>query len=149
MDDLTNLFIKKISTLEDTISKGADITAIKDEVIKLRNWLASDRFIQQHKTCQAFLTYLWRHDGRYKARRGFVSFIKCKLGFADINVTEATIDGQKVRFEKYLPWSLSYGSCSQKKHQRFLNDLKQYALDKYHVDFDGWLNEYSAFPELV
>jgi len=149
MDDLTTLFIKKVSDLERCISSGNNIQDIHQSVIELRNWLASDRYIKQHRTCQAFLTYLWRTDAQFSSREGFVSWVKCKVGFADINVSEAVIEGQKVVFKKFLPWSLSFGSCSQKRHNEFLNKLKDFAESKYKINFDDWLEEYETNPELI
>ena len=124
------------------IRKGADDSDFL--ISELEEWLASNRYITQHRTAQAFLTYLWQHDGNFKDRTGFVSWVKCTIGFADINTTEAMIQGEKVIFKKFLPWSLSFGSCSQKKHQLFFDKLKNFANTKYKIDFDLWLNEYET-----
>jgi thiaminase len=146
-DDLTALFLKKVIKLEQNVA--GDVLNCMQYITELRQWLVSDRYITQHKTCQAFMTYLFNQSEGFKNRDAYVSWLKCKVGFADIQTTEAVIDAQKVIFKKYLPWSLSFGSCSQKDHAKFLEDIKQFAMRKYKIDFDKWLEEYTLNPELV
>jgi len=148
-DDNTSLFLKKVIDLETKVKEGYLIDDAIQGIEALKEWLVSNRYIVQHRTAQAFLTYLWQHDGNYQDRNGFVSWVKCKLKFADINVTETVINGEKVIFKKFLPWSLSFGSCTQKKHQDFFNKLQSFANAKYQIDFDKWLSEYETNPHLI
>ena len=99
---------------------------------------------------QSLLTFLFKSYGDdYKNRDGFVSGLKCKVGFATVNITKAKIKGQIVYFKKIMPWSLSFGSCSQKKHHKFLEDLKAYILGRWQFDFDELKKEWELNEHLI
>lgn len=144
-DSLIPKFMQKLVELEKYIQNSKnDRKDIVQRVRKIQEWLASDRSLQQHRCCQSFLTYLYQsHGDKFKSRDGFISWLKCIIGFADIKVTKTKIKGETVIFKKYLPHSLSFGSCSQKKHQKFLDDLKNYAEYKWGINFDLWYEQWS------
>lgn len=144
-DSIIPAFLKKLSELIKFIKQNENTRQdIINKMINLQTWLVNNRSLQEHKCCQAFLTYLWQSYGKnYKSRKGFVTWIKCNLRFADIKITKAIIEGQKVIFQKFLLHSLSFGSCSQKTHHKFFNDLKEYALQKWKIDFELWYKEWS------
>lgn len=139
-DSLIPKFISKLAELgkfsQDKKNSRKDIFK---KIMDLQQWLAFDRSIQQHRCCQAFMTFLFQSYGeKYKSREGFVSGLKCKIGFASMETTKAIIEGQTVIFKKYMPHSLSFGACTQKRHQEFFDALKEYALERWGCDFDLW-----------
>jgi hypothetical protein len=143
-DTLIPLFLNKLSELDKIISNEKnDRKVIQDQIAKLQQWLAGDRSIQEHKCCQAFLTYLFNSYGdKYKSREGFVCDIKCKLHFADIKITKSVINGEKIIFKKYNIHSLAFPACSQKKHHDFFIALQDFAFKKWGVDFEKWYAEW-------
>jgi len=141
-DSLIPLMIKKVSHLQHVFSD--DVLKAGAEIDKLLNWLLSDRSLQAHRACQAFMTYLYSVSEGFKSRDGFVTWIKCNCKFAEINITRANIEGKDIEFQKYVPHSLSFGTCSQKSHNEFFDELKKFAMRKYKVNFDDWFNHWSA-----
>ncbi len=150
-DSLIPKFLQKLSDLDKFVGKEKnDKNSIQVQIRKLQQWLVDDRSLLEHRCCQSFLTYLWQSHGKdYKDRRGFVSGMKCKLKFADIVITKTTIDGVRVEFQKFLPWSLSFGSCSQKLHHKFFNDLQEFAERVYKIDFNKWKKEWESNEHLL
>lgn len=135
-NDILPVILKKLKILRANFSLG--------ELDKIIEWLLSDRKIQQHRAMQAFITYLYQSYGDdYEDREMFVDHIKYKLGYCVRKVTDAHIQGERVRFVKYKPKSLSFASCSQKVHHEFAERLKEYALNEYGVVFEEWLKEWN------
>lgn len=151
MDDLTSLFLKKVTELEKFVKQNKnDRSSIIGEIFKIQKWLAGDRSIQQHRCCQAFLTFLYMSYGdQYENRAYFVAHVKCKLGFAKVKITKTTIEGERVTFKKFMPYSLSFPECSQKKHNEFFNKLQEYALSTWGVNFAEWHESWAGSPNLV
>ena len=126
-----------------------DRNAIIKYVTKMRTWLITNRSIQEHKLCQAFMTYLWQSYNSGEDRDDFVDNLKLMVGYCKTKVTDAEIDGQKVRFKKYKPLSLSFGNCSEKTHNKFLTKLIEFAHHKWSIDFEAWRKEYEENEHLI
>jgi hypothetical protein len=144
-DDLTSLFLKKLTELEKTADKGCREDVLS-HINKLKQWLAGDRSLQQHKCCQAYMTFLWQSYGdEYKSREGFVMRLKSMLGFADVKEKRFLArDGSKCRDRMISIKSLSFADCTQKAHQLFFDELKEYALKQWGVVFQDWYEHWSG-----
>jgi len=143
-------FLERVNKLYNFVNADKnDRKAIIQYVLKMRSWLVSDRSIQEHKLCQAYMTYLWQSYNEGEDREDFVDNIKLQVGYCKTKVTDAEIDGQKVRFKKYKPLSLSFGKCTEKTHNKFLTKLIDYASKTWSVDFEAWRKEYEEHEHLL
>lgn len=146
MDDLNSYFLKKL----DSLDKCSTYPELRKGIEGIKHWLLNGRHLKQHRTVQAFMTYLYNSYGDgFKTRKGYVSWLKCNLDFATCQTTKAIIDGETVIFKKYMVDSLSFADCTQKKHQKFFDDLQRFAMEKYKLDFNQWLVEYETNPALI
>jgi len=140
-DSNLHLLLKRLMAVEQScLGAGCPTHKLTREII---DWLCKDRSMLQHRCCQAYMTYLFQSYGDdFKTREDYTDWLKLQTGFCKRKETIATIENERVKFIKYKPMSLSFSSCSQKKHQAFFDALKQYALDAYGVNFDDWYSEY-------
>jgi hypothetical protein len=148
-DDLTTLFLQKLQKLKDDIANDA-LNPLK-YIENLEKWLAGDRSLQQHRLCQKYLTYLWQSYGEnYKSRDGFVMWIKFMLGYADIKERRFKDKaGSECRDRIISVKSLAFSACTQREHNEFFNNLKQFSLDTWGIEFDLWYEEFSTNPDLI
>lgn len=163
MSDLLPGLIKKIQELQKYVDdQKNDRKAIQGQIIKVLQWLAWDRSLIQHRCSQAFLTFLYNSYGsniienengeeikEYESRDDFIAWLKCKLKFAKIKITNATIKGEKVEFRKYMPFSLSFGKCSQAQHNDFFNKVQEFARVKWKCEFNDWFKEWERNEHLI
>ena len=132
LDQLRNLAIRESATLQ-----------VQNEIIKVIRWLTGNRSVQEHRACFAFLQYLHETDGRWPDNFPlFVDEVKISVGHCLRRVTDAVIDGQNVRFEKYITKSLAFGTCTQDEFHKFFERVKNLARDKYKVEFEMWFENY-------
>ena len=133
VDDLINAFRKKVVNVKDG----------KMSIDKLLEWVSNDRSLQQHRMCQAYITYLYQSYGK-GTKAEFVEDIKKATGFCRIKRKPIEFKGEKYMYIRCHFESLSFGSCSQKRHQEFFENLKSYANRKYGVDFEQWERYYET-----
>lgn len=148
-DDLQSYFLKKIQQLKKAAHD--DILTVMDHIEKLENWLIGNRSLQQHRLCQKYITYLWQSYGtEYKSRDGFLMRLKVVLGYADIKEKRfKDRSGRECRDRMIAVKSLSFNSCTQQQHQEFFNNLKEYALKEWGIDFESWAEYAEENPELI
>lgn len=146
MDDLLiPKFLQKLKDLEKfALNKNNDRNQIISKIVKLQNWLLTDRSLLEHQCCFTFMKYLYNsHGGTYKTFRGFRSWLQCECGMADVQITEGKIKGGiQIIFHKYLVESLAFGNCTQKKFHMFFLKLQEFALNTWGINFDEWHEAY-------
>lgn len=143
-------FLERLNKLHSFVcADGNDKKKILHEIDIIRTWLINGRSIQEHKLCQAYMTYLWMSYNSGEDRDDFIDDLKLKIGYCKTKVTDAVINGEKIRFKKYKPLSLSFGKCSEKTHNKFLTKLIDFALNTWSVDFEAWRKEYEENEHLL
>jgi hypothetical protein len=142
---MVNKILGRLRVIRQRAAKGLPVVA---DIDALGVWIAGDRSMQQHRMCQAFISYLYESYAQPKQTRElFTDWLKLKVGFCVKKTTIAEIDGQKVKLIKYRPYSLSFAECDQPKHQDFFNKIKEYAAEKWAVKFNEWEKYFNENPQ--
>uniref|UniRef100_A0A6M3LZI1 Uncharacterized protein n=1 Tax=viral metagenome TaxID=1070528 RepID=A0A6M3LZI1_9ZZZZ len=118
------------------IAKTSDKEKIITEIERTIIFHADSRRLRYHRLIFAFMQYLhgYEDDKNLLKFDAFIDYIKWQCGHCKKKPVE--VKGEKVLFIKLK--SLSFGECGQKAFEAFADTLKQYAKEKYQVDFDEW-----------
>jgi IS1 family transposase len=141
--EFINIFLKKLNKLYDFSNNDKNNRiAIVSEINKIIDWVISDRSLQQFRLYHAFITWLFASYGKkYSNRENFIDDIKRLTGYCKIDETFTEINGEKIKFRKYRPFSTAFGVCSQKVFNEYFERVKVLAYKKWMVKFDDWFNE--------
>ena len=125
--------------------KGSQITPCtkhdKDELEKKKDGhyeavLLPHRYKRQLDTYWAFITYLWQYyERQFKSVDQFRYYTYQEIGYGEMRFIN--VGGEKLAV--FIPGSISFMNCTQKKFNEVFELTKKLAFDKHGVSFDAWL----------
>jgi len=146
MSEYIEAFLKRINKLDSIAGDPKmDRQAIRNEIANIRQWLTGNRSLQQHRMAFAFFNYLYNAYGdEYSSFEDYLDGLKYAIGYCTVKTTESTIHGERVKFRKFKPKSLSFGKCSAKTFSKIFDKIKELSFARYGINFLDWEKEYNA-----
>jgi hypothetical protein len=141
---------------------------IANEIQKLIDLCISDDSIQQMRCFQAFFTYAFSYVGEQYTKEGgkpdrnaFIDDLKIKTGHCTKRTQKTVVEGCTLQIITYIPKSISFSECSQKKRTEFFNNAKDIIEDEIRgcvdingkkkkiISFDSWFNHWQGYENTI